>query len=266
MKRIFALVCIFSLTAVCVFPIPLENLIPASRAAQLRNSEQGRIIEAQLKNPVPALIPDNSGLRQYVNGIMNTLNPNMLVEALYLYLKPAHLKTDSGGWDGVQKVNIFNHLTAISTLTGIQYYSSSRGAMRTFYEYSNIIDGPSAKKPLPDPFYTQPPAALTVYARQKDLTFGDNIYRYDYVYAADAVFFTQENVTSLNYGIIPVIGRGNLRSVLAVIDCGDSILIYAASMAKAVSMPGLSDKISDSFSNRAQAVIYWFSDRLNKNL
>jgi hypothetical protein len=266
MKRIFALIYIFQLAAVCAFSSPLESLIPPARAAQLRNLEQGRIIEAQLNNPIPVLMPDNSSLRQSVNGIMNTLNPNMLVEALYLYLKPAHLKTDSAGWDDRQKIILFNQLTAISTLTGIQYYSASRGAMRTFYENSSIIDGPVTKKPLPDPVFAQPPAALTVYARQKDLTFGDNIYRYNYVNDKDAVFFTQENMTSLNYGIIPVIGKGNLRSVMAVIDCGDSILIYAASMAKAALLPGLSDKISDSFSNRAQAVLSWFSDRLNKEL
>jgi hypothetical protein len=266
MKRIFASIFIFSLAAAGVFPVPLENLIPASRAAQLRNLEQGRIIEAQLNNPVPALMPENTILRQYINVIMNTLKPNMLVEALYLYLKPAHLKTDFGSWDDRQKINVFNQMTAISTLTGIQYYSSSRGAMRTFYEYSNIIDGLTTKNPVPDPVFTQPPAVLTVYARQKDLTFGDNIYRYSYVNAKDVVFFTQENMTSLNYGFIPVIGKGSLQSVMAVIDCGDSILIYAASMAKAASMPGISDKISDSFSNRAQAVIQWFSDRLNKEL
>jgi hypothetical protein len=265
MKRIFALVSIF-LFAVCVFPIPLENLISADHAAQLRNMEQGRIIEAQLKNPAPVLMPNHSGLRQYVTEAMNQLNPNILVEALYLYLKPPHLKTDSDSWDDRQKIKVFNQITAISTLTGIQYYSSSRGAMRTFYEYSNIIDGPITKKPLSDPVFTQLPAVLTVFARQKDLTFGDNIYRYDYVNTPDAVFFTQENITSLNYGIIPVIGKGNLRSVMAVIDCGDIILIYAASMAKSASLPGLSDRISSSFSNRAQAVLYWFSDRLNKEL
>jgi hypothetical protein len=265
MKRIFTVIIIF-LSAVCVFPIPLENLITADQAAQLRNLEQGRIIETQVRNPAPVLMPNHSGLRQYVAGVMNPLNPNILVEALYLYLKPTHLQTDSDSWDNGQKVKVFNQMTAISTLTGIQYYSSSRRAMRTFYEYSSVIDGPVAKKPLSDPVFTQLPAVLTVFARQKDLTFGDNIYRYGYVNTSDAVFFTQENVTSLNYGIIPVIGKGNLRSVMAVIDCGDTILIYAASMAKSASLPGLSDRISSSFSNRAQAVLYWFSGRLNKEL
>jgi hypothetical protein len=267
-KRFFALLTIFLLTAVCVFPIPLEYLIPSARATQLRNLEQGRIsiTETQLKNPAPALTPYNNTLTQLVNGIMNTLKPNMLVEALYLYSKPEHLKTDSGSWDDRQKVKIFNHMTAVNTLTGIQYYSSSRKAMRTFYEYSNIIDSPVTKKPLPDPVFTQPPASLTIYARQKDLTFGDNIYCYDYVSVKDAIIFTQENMTSLNYGIIPIIGKGNLRTVLAVFDCGDSILIYTSFMTKAASLPGLSDQISDSFINRAQAVLHWFSNRLNKDL
>jgi len=105
-----------------------------------------------------------------------------------------------------------------------------------------------------------------LFARQKDLTFGDNVYRYDFLTFPNAVLFTQENVTPLNYGIVPVIGKGNLRSVMAVIDCGDIILIYAVSMAKAASMPGLSDKIGDSFSNRAQAILSWFSERLSSKL
>jgi len=265
MKRIFAFIYIFSFT-VSAFPIPLENLITPDYVAELRSMEQAQIIKAQLKNPAPKLMPNHGNLRQYVTKVMNQLNPNMLVEALYLYSKPSHLKTDSANWDDRQKVKVFNQITAISTLTGIQYYSISRRAMRTFYEYSSIIDGPLTQKPLSDPVFAQLPAALTVFARQKDLTFGDNIYRYDYENSKDAVFFSQENITALNYGIIPVIGKGNLHSVMAVFDCGDTILIYAASMAKAASLPGLSDKISDSFGNRAKAVILWFSSRLNKEL
>ncbi|GBU29339.1 hypothetical protein R84B8_02903 [Treponema sp. R8-4-B8] len=263
MKHILALIYIFSF-AVSAFSIPLEGL--TDRASQLHSLEQGRIIKAQLKNPAPELLPNHNYLRQYITGVMNQLNPNMLIEALYLYIKPSHLKTDSSDWDERQKVKVYNQITAISTLTGIQYYSYSRGAMRTFYDYSSIIDSPTSKKPLSDPVFSQIPATLTVFARQKDLTFGDNIYRYDYENNRDSVFFTQENITSLNYGIIPVIGKGNLRSVMAVFDCGDTILIYAASMAKAAYLPGFSDKITASFNNRAQAVINWFSGRLDKEL
>jgi hypothetical protein len=265
MKRIFALILIFSF-AVSAFSIPLENIITNDQIARILSSENYHLVSAQITNPVPSLMPNQSDIRQNVMGIMNTLKPNILVEALYLYAKPAKSKTDSGIWNEKQRIIVFNQMTAISTLTGIQYYSSSRKAMRTFYEYSGIIDGPVTKKPLSDPVFTKPPAALTVFARQKDLTFGDNIYRYEYINTADVILFTQENITALNYGIIPVIGKSNLRSVMAVVDGGEFILVYAASMAKAASVPGFSGKISDSFSNRSKAIIRWFSAKLDREL
>ena len=251
--------------AVCVFSAPLESLVSARYAAMLRDKNQGGLIDMHLHDTVPGLMPNHSVIRQSVAGLISRVNPSVLVEVLYLCDKPERAKTDSAVWDEKQKTAVYNMLTAIGTLTGIQYYSSSRGAMRVFYEYSSVMDI-ETKQLLPDPVFTQPPAALTLYARQKDLTFGDNIYRYDYAAGADAIFFTQENITALSYGVVPVIAKGSLRSIAAVIDCGDAILIYVASMAKAASVPGLNDKISASFSNRAKAVIHWFSGKISNNL
>jgi len=263
MKHFFALIYFFSFT-VCVFSIPVENLVSANRLAQLKSAQKGRIIETHIKDTTPTLIPNNSNIRQNVTEVMNTLKPNILVEALYLYIKPAQAKTDSALWDEKQKNIVFTQMTAISTLTGIQYYSSSRKAMRVFYEYSSIIDGPTTKKSVPDPVFNQTPGTLTFFTRQKDLTFGDNIYRYYNTSTQDVLFSSVENITTLNFGIIPVISKGNLHLVMSAIDCGDSILIYAVSIAKVAAVSGLSDKISNSFSNRAQALLDWFSDRLNR--
>ena len=249
-----------------IFAVPVEDLIPNEIATQLRALEQGRIIETQLRNPSPRLIPQNSDLQQFVTQSRNSLNPNMMVEAVYLYTKPPAYRTSSVSWDEVQKTGIFNQLTAISTLTGIQYFSASRNAMRTFYESSAIIDNPQTRNPLPDPIFTQLPQSLTLYARQKDLTFGDNIYSYNYINTKDAIFFSQTNTTALTYGIIPAIGRGNLRSIIAVIDCGDSILVYAVSMAKASAVPGMGDRIGNSLTNRAQALLNWFTGRITNEI
>jgi hypothetical protein len=243
-----------------IFPESLEELVAPEYAQRLRSSGSS-VTKTQLKNPSPELLPKNNELRQLVTGVMGALNPGTLVETLYLYKKPDRPPQASGGWSAGQRTGIFNRLAALGTLTGIQYYSASRGTMRTFYEYSSVIDSPASKNPLPDPVFEDVPAGftLTLFARQKDLTFGDNIYRYDYKTASDSVFFTQENLTPLSYGIIPVIGRGNLRTVMAVIDCGDFLLIYAASMAKAASVPGMADRIGNSFGNRAEAVLKWFT-------
>ncbi|MCL2764803.1 MAG: hypothetical protein FWD40_05930 [Treponema sp.] len=265
MKSIILPVIIFSFTAFSAFSAPLESLVSAAHAAQLRSSGE-IVMQTQLRNPVPGLVPNNSDLRRHVNAVMSSLNPGTIVEALCLYKKPAPFHTSVNSWDAEQKTGVFNQMLAISTLTGTQYYSASRNTMRTFYESSVIIDGPSTRNPLADPVFSQPPAALSLYARQKDLTFGDNIYRYDCVNTRDAVFFTQENVTSLNYGIIPAVGRGNLRSIVAVIDCGDSILIYIVSMARTFSVPGIGERITNSFSNRTEAVLKWLTGRLDREL
>jgi len=264
-KRVFIGIFIFSFTFVRAFSLPLESVVAPSLTTQLRASAE-MIIETQIRNPVPRLMPQNTELRNYLNTVRNTLAPTTMVEALYLYRKPASYHTSPDTWNEAQKTGVYNQITAISSLTGIQYFSSSRGAMRTFYESSAVIDAPNTRNVLPDPVFTRPPETLTLHARQKDLTFGDNIYRYNYVSSGDIIFFTQENVTALNAGLIPAIGRGNLRSIVAIIDCGDSILVYAVSMAKASSVPGLGDRISSSFSNRARAVLDWLTGRLNSRV
>ena len=266
MKRTVFLFIVFSFTVALAFSVPLENIVSSAHASLLRSNDE-LIVETQLRTgSSPLLLPQYSELQRIVTAAIGSLRPNMMIESLYLYKKPLSFHTTASVWDTSQMSGVYNQATAISTLTGIQYYSASRRAMRTFYEYSSVVDGPQSRNPQEDPVFSQPPFAMTLYARQRDLTFGDNIYRYDYSLTRDAVIFIQENVTSLSYGIIPVIGRGKLQSVMAVIDCGDSILIYTVSLVSALSLPGLNDRIRDSFTNRAEAVLTWFTGRLDSEL
>jgi len=240
-----------------VFSLTLEELLGAQTANRLRS---GAVSETQLGKPALKFLPALPDLRQFVSNSMTSLEPTLAVETLYLYKK----QNSNANWNENLRTALFNQMTALSTLTGIEYFSVTRNTMRTFYEYSSVIDSPSSKKSLPDPVFDKPPAQYSLFARQKDLTFGDNIYRYEYRSAESVLFFIQENMTSLSYGIIPAVGKNKLKSVLAVIDCGDSLLIYAVSMAKAASVPGMTDRIGNSFKNRADAVYKWFVSGADK--
>jgi hypothetical protein len=213
----------------------------------------------QQKNPHPQLLPRHEGLERLVAGVQKNLDPNMMVETLSLYRKPS-----AEEWSKVEQTGLFNQLAAVSTLAGIEYYSASRQTMRILYETSQVIDSPNSKKPLPDPAHNALPETFVLHARQKDLTFGDNIYRYDYHIGNNIIFFVQENLTSMTAGIIPAIGKNKFRSMIAVIDAGDNLLIYTAAMAKAASIPGMGDRIGASFNNRINAVLQWFTGRANK--
>jgi len=235
--------------------LELRDLISLENTNALLAGEKP--FSAQFKNPRPQLAPRHNVLAEIMEAVRGDLDPSVIVETLYLYKKPD--SAEKTVWSAEEETGIFNSVLAMSTLAGIQYFSASRGVMRTFYETSSVIDSPSAKRPLPDPVFSGPPGELTIYARQKDLTFGDNIYQYDYYTAPGAIIFIQQNLTSLTAGIIPAVGKNKLRSIVAVLDAGEYLLFYAASMAKAASLPGMNERVGNAFASRVEAILHWFS-------
>jgi hypothetical protein len=245
-----------------VFSASLEELVGSGQVAVLRTATEP-VTEVQIRNPSPRLLPRHGELVRVITGLQSDLGPNILVENLSLYRKPT-LRDNTAGWTKDEQIGLLNQVLGISTLTGIQYFSASRNTMRVFYESSQVIDNSVDKRPISDPVYSTLPDFVTLYARQKDLTFGDNIYRYDYYITADTILFVQENITAMNTGIINAVGRNRFRMVTAIIDSGDSLLIYAAAMAKTASIPGIGDRVGASFTNRAKAILKWFAERAEK--
>jgi len=231
----------------------LPLLIGAESARELL--AQGTIKWVQLKSPQQALLPRDS-LGSEIRTQIEAFAPSLMVEALYLYKKPA-----SGAdklWNESERLAVFNAIRSLSTLSGIEYYSASRKKMRIFYEKSFAIANPEKTDPLPDPLVSSLPSKSTIYVLQKDLTFGENIYQYDYTTSGEALSFTQTNLTDMDYGVITIFGKGRLKTVVYVTDVGDSLLLYAVSAGKATLLPGIEGKVRDSFSNRADAIFKWF--------
>ena len=242
-----------------VFALNLEELIGPETSRTLLAGEKP--VSAQFRECKPELIPRHEILAGFLDELYRDLNPTVMVEALYLYEKPPEADET---WNAAEEASLYNATLALSTLAGLQYYSASRGMMRTFYETSSVIDGPLTKRQIPDPVYTRPPEKLTIYANQRDSSFGDNIYQYDYYSVPGGMIFIQQNLSSLRYGIIPAIGKNMLHSIVAVLDAENYLLVYISSMAKAASLPGMKERISNSFANRAEAVYHWFSDQADK--
>jgi hypothetical protein len=250
----------FFLTAAAMpgFTQSLDELIGSGRAEELLR--KGMIFELQTKNPQPALLPRDVFAAQIVSRIFKELEPSMLAESLYLYKKPK----GPASWSEAERNALYNEALSLSSLAGIQYFSSSRGEMRIFYETSTVIDGPESQNPLPDPSYRAPPRELTLYARQKDLTFGDNIYQYTYYAGQNSLMLTQRNLTKMSYGLVTAVKKNRLCSLMAVIDTETHLLIYAVSMADVVSLPLLNQRVGRSFSTRLEALLTWFSGRADR--
>jgi hypothetical protein len=266
-RRSLFVICCFTFAEPCV-PAPLDEQGDSFGGGFVSKTIAVELLQGKLLNDVqfgeinPGLMPENAELRSIFAESIASLTPSMLVESLFLYKKPSSYY--KAGWTRPEKTTVLNVLVSISTLAGIEYYSRSRGRMRTFYEKSSVINDPRQKHILNDPVFSPAdiPAKLTLYARQKDLSFGDNVYRYDYFIGDEAIVFTQKNCNAISYGIVPLAAKEKLCVLSAVIDVGEYFLIYAASITKAPTFSGLRKRAGDSFASRAEALIKWFTLRM----
>jgi hypothetical protein len=233
----------------------LSSLVPASAYAELVKS--GSLVQTAPEGRGPVLLPTHAASAS-IRAALAAEKPNLIVEALYLYRRPRPADPQA------ELRSLYGTLLSISSLEGIQYWSASRQKMRTFYAESYRIDDPKAKRRLPDltPPATGPlPGTATCYALQRDLTFGSNVYRYDYVTSPDGILLESTNMTSMNYLAMPLMAPGGLKVRLLVVQTDEAILFYVASGANAPSLGIIRDKVEESITNRAIALYKWFEAR-----
>jgi hypothetical protein len=161
-------------------------------------------------------------------------------------------------------VTIYNILRSPSTMKGIEYYSASRGEMRTFYSESYAVAGPDGDDAIPDPVVTTIPPRSTVWAFQEDGSFGRNVQRIDYTFQAEQFLMTITNETTMVYTVVPLVRPGNLRTFLIVQPdpAGGTITFYGNLAVRVPGMFGMEDRARDSFFNRIVALHDWFSQEL----
>ncbi|MDR2601294.1 MAG: hypothetical protein LBC53_02415 [Spirochaetaceae bacterium] len=211
----------------------------------------------------PAIAPNYPPLRKALAEKLVNLKPNVCAEALSLYKKPEG--ASKSAWTEKERAAVYNETLALSSLRGLRYFSRRRGRMHTLYESSAVVEGPSYKAPLPDPEFSTPPADFSVFVRQKDTKFGDNVYLFNYKTESNAIFFSQTNITIMRIAFIPVISKGNMCSYSVVLDAGDSLLVYAVSLVQAASLPSMFvEQANASVNNRTAALLEWLSSRLKK--
>jgi len=259
MKRVFSAllcVCIAGTISAAEISERLASVLSAENASALVAKGQLQKSNYRGKGVIPCLAP-SSPLAHEAALFWSGKESSFFVETLYLYKKKK--ETDAGA----ETERISAVLRSLSKLQGIEYYSTSRKKMRTLYEKSYTIDSVTAKNRIPDPINGSADG-LTLFALQKDLTFGECVYRYSYRQTDDSVAFFSLNLDTLSYTVIKVVNPEKLHVSLVVQDLGDYLLVYALTRADFLAIPGLESKINASFTTRAEAVYQWFIKEYEK--
>ena len=157
---------------------------------------------------------------------------------------------------------LYNHLRAVSTLQGIEYYSSSRGHYRTLYKRSHAIVGPRDRTPQPDPLATSVPSESSLFLMQEDSTFGYNAYQADYRFDGMSIGMHLRNITTMWWTILPLVAVGDFRSVVLITPTDQGLLFYAAAAIHALDLDALHERGQTSLSHRLDSLERWLRQRL----
>jgi hypothetical protein len=231
----------------------VSDIVGPSAYAELKSA--GKLVRTNSDAKL-GLLPASAAAGSIAQAVA-AQKPGIVVEALFIL--PRKRPADEAGRKA-ELASVYGLMRSFSTLKGIEYYSASRGKMRTLYAESYRIDDPVKRHPLPD----QPPLAAdavpaseTMLAFQEDLSFGANVYRYAFSSYPDAILVESLNLTRMSYGIVPAVAAEKLATRVLVICAEDAIVFYSESGADA---PGLlKSKIGESFANRAEVLFRWFS-------
>ncbi len=204
------------------------------------------------------LIPDVPFKKVIIESIEN-LEPTITVETLFLFSKE---NTDFESDENHLK--IFNSLRAISTLTGIEYYSASRGHMRTFYYDACIIDSPESNIRLPDPVADRIPDYDKQIIYTRDSSLGKNLFDVTYLYYTDYFAMMMQNRSKIWKLFIPLVDPGELRTYVLIVPGDNYVLFYGISLIKTINPFGIAEsKGQNSLYNRLVAFFNWFKNNFD---
>ncbi|WP_028974016.1 DUF6675 family protein [Spirochaeta cellobiosiphila] len=179
-------------------------------------------------------------------------DPSLTIEGLYRLDKPTGLT------DKEVLLKIYNVLNKVSTLKGIEYYSASRGHMRTLFVESARIENLNAKETLKDLQFDTLPDHQSLYVAQEDKTFGKHRSQIIYTVENNSIIMEIKNKTPMKVAFITLLKPDNFIIRLQVSVEEDHVLLYGVMSADTVKLFGLAKSKEDSFYYRLIAINDWF--------
>ena len=159
---------------------------------------------------------------------------------------------------------LYNHLRAVSTLQGIEYFSGGRGRYRTLYQRSHAIVGPADRTPQPDPVASSVPRHSSLFLEQEDSTFGSTVYQAEYRFDGVSITMQIRNLTTMWWSVLPLVAGGDFRSVIAIVPTDRGLLFYAAAAIHSVDLDFIRERGQTSLGNRLDALERWLRRRLDQ--
>ncbi|MCX7028117.1 MAG: hypothetical protein NT061_11715 [Spirochaetes bacterium] len=213
------------------------------------------------KGDVPVLAPRKFGKKQETEaGVPPTAAASSTLRIEFLAFLPPP-KGPLPAWD-----EAFSKLALAAAspggLAGLEYWSASRGRMRTLYSKAYRAVSKEDRSITSDPrkiadLGSGPPWRIVAWL--EDLTFGGNLYAFNI--SGDTGEFSLEiaNLETVRYLLLPLAKPGAMKNRIEVLPCAEGLLVHFSSVLEA---PGFgASRVFESAGNKGLAVLGWFAGK-----
>ena len=161
-------------------------------------------------------------------------------------------------------------LRTISSMEGIEYYSTGDKKWETLYHKATFIDSPESKNPVEEEEVKEALSSdgKQLYALLEDNSLGTCVYQVSY--------FETENEIAMNFFLVEPIKLGPVKAVkpenlvinLVVLkenpQTSDNLTVYLNVRAKYVKISMIENRLNKSFERRIDSMYSWFEDKIKK--
>lgn len=226
---------VLSLFIMSIFTLSAKELAPENVEAAAVNSNPDVTISSSIKSSLLSKILSDYSLSG---------EPSLFREKIF------YLESDKSMSD-LSKI-----LRAVSTMKGIQYYSTGEKKWETLYSEATFIDSPESKNPVD----------FSDYCLLEDHSLGTCVYKLTY--------FETENEIAVNFFLVEPIKLGPVKAVkpenlvinLVVLkenpEEPDKLTVYLNVKAKYVKLSLIEKRLNKSFERRIDSMYTWFENQL----
>ena len=247
--RIFAFLFLsfFALEGAC----RADDLFPLSTDDEMERVETQGEASRLIRDADEVGLAPNRSILAAVTNVFREIDADIGVEVVFV----------SGLDERFEILDSANTLLEVSKLKGLQYFSVSRGVMRLLFEESYFIESADNHIRRSDPSIESMPTSLSLYVLQRDLTFGENIYRFHFAATRSLIHLWFENLTPFKYGPIRFIRSNDMRLHIFLLPESNRLIYYGFFAANAIRFPLVERTMHTSFYNRIAALYTWFTEQ-----
>lgn len=254
-SRTLLIIGIFSIVVISLFAetFSLDDVMPEiSGADWLSVMNEERISRRADGADDLNLLPRGEAFDSVRRNISNA-DPNVVSESLLLVKK--------GAADQDARY-FYNSFRRVGDLAVIEYYNPEHEKSHTLFKWSRHVARPGSDRELSDPIIPDDsplPAEDSIYVWQFLKPINDMYFRYTYTMSDSVLRISVDNVTSLKYGIFPVIGKGNFVTELILIFGEEYLLFYGVGGVKVFNPLNIIGEKVEPFYYRIDGVFDWYN-------